>query len=200
MSNNTGGNPIVTQARPRRTLPPRLTAEQRAARAAMIAEGQPNNYASWASMHTNEIMNKKSKNFAAGTKWGVKANKKTAKEWYNSTTGKLKNMSVNVYANNIGGDVFKPGQLKNLYFDATAEGAAARKLYTRDEIVGVGGVNPYTRTNISPRKLTTNMMNAIRESMKERGVKSTIEAKKILGKNATKAAIKKKAMNIYMDN
>lgn len=159
------------------------------------------NYASWANMQAREIMDKKSKNFASGTKWGVKANKNNAKEWYNSTTGQLKNVSANnVYANNIGGDVFKPGQLKNLYFDANAKGSAARKLYTRDAMVKAGGLNPYTKQPIKPRKLTTNIMNAIMESMKRRGVNSTREAKKILGKNATANAIKKKAMELYMNN
>ena len=191
--------------RPRRTLPPRVTAEQRAAiaaaRAAAIAEGQPNNYESLASMHANEIMNRKRKEFMATTKWGVKANKNNAKGgWYNPGTGKLKNVSVNVYANNLGGDVFKPGQLKNLYFDAAATGSVARKLYTKATIVSLAGANPYTKGTINPRKLTPDMIKAISASMKRRGVNSTKEAKKILGKNATKAAIKKKAMEIYMEN
>ena len=159
------------------------------------------NYAAWANRQAREIMNSKSKKFAAGTKWGVKANKNNAKEWYNSATGKLKNVTANnVYANGIGGDVFKPGQLKNLYFNANAKGSAARKLYTSRTIKQSQGKNPYTQQPIKPRKLTSNMINAVRESMKRRGVNSTKNAKKILGKNATKAAIKKKAMELYMNN
>jgi hypothetical protein len=131
----------------------------------------------------------------------VKANKNNAKEWYNSATGKLKNVTANnVYANGIGGDVFKPGQLKNLYFNANAKGSAARKLYTSKTIKQSQGKNPYTQQPFKPRKLTANMINAVRESMKRRGVNSTKNAKKILGKNATKAAIKKKAMELYMNN
>ena len=159
------------------------------------------NYAGWANRHAREIINNKSKKFAVGTKWGVKANKNNAKEWYNSTTGKLKNVTANnVYANGIGGDVFKPGQLKNLYFNANAKGSAARKLYTSRTIKQSQGKNPYTQQPFKPRKLTANMINAVRESMKRRGVNSTKNAKKILGKNATKAAIKKKAMELYMNN
>jgi len=147
------------------------------------------------------VLNSKANNFARKTTWGVKANKNNAKEWYNSTTGKLKNVTANnVYANGIGGDVFKPGQLKNLYFDASAKGSAARKLYTSRTLKRSQGKNPYTQQPVKPRKLTTNMINAVRESMKRRGVNSTKNARKILGKNATKAAIKKKAMQLYMNN
>ena len=67
-------------------------------------------------------------------------------------------------------------------------------------IVSLAGANPYTKGTINPRKLTPDMIKAISASMKRRGVNSTKEAKKILGKNATKAAIKKKAMEIYMEN
>jgi len=159
------------------------------------------NYATWANRQAREIMNNKSKKFAKEVKWGVKANKNNAKEWYNSNTGKLKNVAANnVFVNDIEGDVFKPGQLKNLYFDANAKGSVARHLYTSGTIKKSQGKNPYTQQPVKPRKLTSNMINAVRGSMKRRGVNSVKNARKILGKNATKAAIKKKAMQLYMNN
>ena len=155
-----------------------------------------NEYNRMVAGNIGHILNTKANNFKKNTKWGVRA-RNNAGAWYNTINKKLRRINTNVISNFIGGNVYKPSQLNTLYFDANAKGNGGRKLYTKNTIVRAGGINPATSTLMVPRLLPNNVKTAINQFMRRRGINATKQAKKILPANATKNAIKKKAVNIY---
>ena len=155
-----------------------------------------NEYNRMVAGNIGHILNTKANNFKKNTKWGVRA-RNNAGAWYNTINKKLRRINTNVISNFIGGNVYKPSQLNTLYFDANAKGNGGRKLYTKNTIVKSGGVNPATSTIMVPRLLPNNVKLAINQFMRRRGMNATKQAKRNLPNNATKNAIKKKALEIY---
>jgi len=114
-----------------------------------VAQGAANNAAMANYLATR--MNNSASNFNRNTVWGRRANKNTAKAWYNQETGRIKTMNRNVIHNIIGLNKFRPGPFNGntkLYFDANDP---KRHLFTKNGMVGSRGINPYYAKNTPMR-------------------------------------------------
>jgi len=108
--------------------------------------------------------------FERDTKWNVNANN-NAQAWYSNN--KVKPMNTNVIRNLLGGRVFRPSDINNLYFDSNNK--TQRHVFTKQQLINSRGRNPFYSRNtlVVPRKLPANVKKAMVEFMNERINKST---------------------------
>ena len=108
--------------------------------------------------------------FARDTKWNV-TSKNNAQAWYSNK--KVKPMNTNVIKNLLGGRVFRPSDINNLYFDSNNK--TQRHVFTKQQLINSRGRNPFYSRNtlVVPRKLPANVKKAMVEFMNERINKST---------------------------
>ena len=115
-------------------------------------------------------MNNAAGKFERNTKWNVNA-KNNAQAWYSNK--KVKPMNTNVIRNLLGGRVFRPSDINNLYFDSNNK--TQRHVFTKKQLIKSRGRNPFYSRNtlVVPRKLPANVKKEMVEFMKERINKST---------------------------
>ena len=108
--------------------------------------------------------------FERDTKWNVNS-KNNAQAWYSNN--KVKPMNTNVIRNLLGGRVFRPSDINNLYFDSNNK--TQRHVFTKQQLINSRGRNPFYSRNtlVVPRKLPANVKKAMVEFMNERINKST---------------------------
>ena len=108
--------------------------------------------------------------FARDTKWNV-TSRNNAQAWYSNN--KVKPMNTNVIKNLLGGRVFRPSDINNLYFDSNNK--TQRHVFTKQQLINSRGRNPFYSRNtlVVPRKLPANVKKAMVEFMNERINKST---------------------------
>ena len=108
--------------------------------------------------------------FERDTKWNV-TSRNNAQAWYSNN--KVKPMNTNVIRNLLGGRVFRPSDINNLYFDSNNK--TQRHVFTKQQLINSRGRNPFYSRNtlVVPRKLPANVKKAMVEFMNERINKST---------------------------
>ena len=114
-------------------------------------------------------MNNAAGKFERNTTWNVNA-KNNAQAWYSNK--KVKPMNTNVIKNLLGGRVFRPSDINNLYFDSNNK--TQRHVFTKNQLIKSRGRNPFYNRNtlVVPRKLPADVKKAMVNFMNERINKS----------------------------